>query len=1244
MATVFLHLLNMSLTAGVLVVVVLLLRLAFCKAPRWIHCLLWALVAVRLLCPFTLESSLSLMPDTEAALSVVTGQPSDPQEDVVAPPITDTPVIDTPVVDPPVIDTPVIDTPVIDTPVTDTPVVDPPMTNTPVTPSTPELSVSTPTPEASVDPWQIAVAVASYVWLAGVVLLAAYAVFTTLRLRRRVREAARLTDLVWCCDHIRTPFILGVFRPRVYLPSDLSDAARESVVAHEQAHLHRCDHWWKPLGFLLLTVYWFNPLMWVAYILLFRDIEAACDERVVRNMNADSRRSYSEALLACSAPRRLVSACPLAFGETSVKSRVKSVLSYKKPTIWIIVAALLVSTVAGVCLLTDPKDKPAKEPDSKTDITDQPTNPDEDANSADPTAPLGLTHVIRTGLIDTGFIEYFGSSDVQQITSRTDLLAFLNAHHEEDMHWASVDWQIRDFDQFDDTFFVDNVLLLTYHGTFSGMHTPEVAGYTYSDDGTVLTVEFVEYHPSFVSNDLAAWLMFSGIKKTDLEGVTTITSHLLKEVPTDTYVAAFTEPTEHPETATEKWREFYEDWAGMHLREMLTRLNDGGWEDSVAINRALNFVGCVWIDGNIYYITHQFDGIMSTDGKVGWLTTEESVRVSWLFDREEDPIYQLIAKAKKVDGNHVLMECVESEWLTGDVWVDFSRFSVSTVKIGEHYRIFYDYMEVTDPPRVTPIRVMLAPVNGTTTMNPTVTNSTIIPTKPTTPTNSTIDPTLSNAPHAVPYVASRTFFSYGMLAEDKLDALYQQYAYDRNSGKDLPVIPITSRTQLNAFIEKYKGGFRGGYGLPSLETLSIYGDDFFANHMLLAVYHPYHSAPAYPQIVAIDHNGTDLVTVQLDIHLPWAMNEAVSQNFVLAEVPRDQVANADFRAVIREEKLVTYYWQNYTHPVMAGSGDEFVGSTSGSGWIDGAPWQLVRYITWHKAESTSFKTIGYFSMDDGKRYYVSLDGTTLFDGERIATLNAEQTAMMTKYIRGVAPVKADTYVTGKLVEWNQQSRYMTLEVTKGDSALGKRVRVYTHLMSISNPPAVGNTIAIAYDGFCETGSAYATIYGLFLVGDGNDYIDQGYETGNIPQTETNLEFWIAENVHKFDFSGYQERYGLFGGTDYYGTGYVPTISSDGQQIDPKHCVIYTVTSYPDYADLEKHVTAIEITDPAVYFYGISLDSSFEEFDDALTRQGFTITSAGKVKHTAKKGKCSITMTKDYIRIMVEVENRTGIIF
>lgn len=360
MENVFLHLLNMSLTAAVLVLVVLWLRVIFHRAPRWIHCLLWALVAVRLVCPFTIESNLSLMPEN-IVVSVPENSVIDaPQVEMIHP-----------------------NTSISDASVPDMPVADPNSggsiggtvggsVSTPVVTPTPDASLSATTPEYSADPWQIALAVATYAWLVGVAVLAVYAVVTTLRLRRKVGEAAHLEGNLWHCDHIRSPFILGVFRPRIYLPSDLSGAARDSVIAHEQAHLHRRDHWWKPLGFVLLMVYWFNPLMWVAYVLLCRDIEAACDERVVRDMPTADRKAYSEALLSCSAPRRLVSACPLAFGETSVKSRIKSVLNYKKPTIWIIVAALLASIVAGVCLLTDPKtDRPDTKKPSQSTETDE---------------------------------------------------------------------------------------------------------------------------------------------------------------------------------------------------------------------------------------------------------------------------------------------------------------------------------------------------------------------------------------------------------------------------------------------------------------------------------------------------------------------------------------------------------------------------------------------------------------------------------------------------------------------------------------------------------------------------------------------------------------------------------------------------------------------------------------------------------------------------------------------------------
>lgn len=311
MESVFLHLLNMSVTAGWLVLAVVVLRLVFRRAPKWIHCLLWVLVAVRLLCPVSMESALSLIPSTETVP----------------------------------VDTFLYDTPAIHSGV---PVVDAVVN--------PVISHSfAPRPGDSVNPMQVVSILAANVWVLGMVAMVLYALISTLRLRHRVREAACVRDNVWQCDRIATPFILGVFRPRIYLPTLLGAEEAHSVVAHEQAHLARRDHWWKPLGFLLLTVYWFNPLLWVGYILLCRDIEAACDERVVRDMDTDGRREYSRVLLACSAPRHVIAACPLAFGETGVKTRIKSVLHYKKPAFWLVITALVATVVAAVCLLTNPR-------------------------------------------------------------------------------------------------------------------------------------------------------------------------------------------------------------------------------------------------------------------------------------------------------------------------------------------------------------------------------------------------------------------------------------------------------------------------------------------------------------------------------------------------------------------------------------------------------------------------------------------------------------------------------------------------------------------------------------------------------------------------------------------------------------------------------------------------------------------------------------------------------------------------
>ena len=321
MDAVFLKLLNMSLTASWIVLAVLILRLLLKRAPKWINCLLWGVVGLRLIFPFSIESLFSLIPSAEPL-------PSDL-------PMTQTPAIDS-------------GFEVIDQ------VVNPIIYDS-----------FAPTPTNSANPMQIVIAVAAIVWLCGLVGMIAYGAISYLRLRLRVRASICQDGNVYLCDDIDSPFILGVIRPRIYLPSGMTQEQMGYVIGHERAHLRRLDHVWKPIGFVLLCLHWFNPMLWVAYILLCRDIEKACDEKVIRDMDDESKKGYSETLVACSVHRRAVMACPLAFGEVGVKDRIKSVLHYKKPAFWIILVAVVALVVTGVCFLTDP---PAPENNNPGDI------------------------------------------------------------------------------------------------------------------------------------------------------------------------------------------------------------------------------------------------------------------------------------------------------------------------------------------------------------------------------------------------------------------------------------------------------------------------------------------------------------------------------------------------------------------------------------------------------------------------------------------------------------------------------------------------------------------------------------------------------------------------------------------------------------------------------------------------------------------------------------------------------------
>lgn len=339
MTDIFLGFLNRSLAAGILILAVVLVRLVFKKAPRWLLCALWALAAVRLVCPVSIESVLSLIPSAE---------PVQPEIIVSAQPAITSGI------------------PAVDA------IVNPPL-----------AAAFTPSPAQSANPLQIWTFVAACVWLAGIAALLLYAAVSALRLRLRVRTAVRLEQNVYQSEFVSSPFILGVIRPRIYLPYGLEPDAQAMVLAHERAHLRRGDQLWKPLGYLILTAYWFNPLCWLAYILFCRDIEAACDEKVVRELGEGCKAAYSRALLACSAPKKLITACPLAFGETGVKARIRSVLNYKKPAFWLVLAAVLVSAAVAVCFLTDPKrEDPAQNPPATEEAAAQAPAQTIDASSA----------------------------------------------------------------------------------------------------------------------------------------------------------------------------------------------------------------------------------------------------------------------------------------------------------------------------------------------------------------------------------------------------------------------------------------------------------------------------------------------------------------------------------------------------------------------------------------------------------------------------------------------------------------------------------------------------------------------------------------------------------------------------------------------------------------------------------------------------------------------------------------------
>lgn len=311
MDDVFLKLVNLSISASWLILAVLVLRVVLRKAPKWVMPLLWGVVALRLVCLFSIESALSLIPSAETIPSEIVTETREPV-------LYEQATLD--------------------------------IVTNPTLPSAAEVPVGVSRQQAQVD-----FNIYSVLWLAGMAALLVHALVSAGKLKRKLATAILLRDNIYESEFVDSPFVFGVVKPNIYLPMHMDEGTAAYVIAHEHAHLARRDHWWKVLGYLVLALHWFNPLVWVAYILFCRDIELACDEKVVKGLDGAARADYSQALLSCTAPKRAVAACPLAFGEGNIKTRVKSALHYKKPAFWVAAAAVLAVVIVAVCFLTNPR-------------------------------------------------------------------------------------------------------------------------------------------------------------------------------------------------------------------------------------------------------------------------------------------------------------------------------------------------------------------------------------------------------------------------------------------------------------------------------------------------------------------------------------------------------------------------------------------------------------------------------------------------------------------------------------------------------------------------------------------------------------------------------------------------------------------------------------------------------------------------------------------------------------------------
>ena len=307
----FSNILNISIAASWMVLAVIVLRVLLKRSPKWIHVALWGIVAVRLMFPFSVESPFSLIPSTQTVPSEILRYEGEDLQDSAYLAVITNPIFSS------------------------------------------DVSVEL---GQTVDRVQVHMVNMTLVWLIGIAIMLLYTIISYWNLHRKVEMAVLYKNNIFQSEYVQSPFVLGIIKPKIYLPFHMKEQDMQHVIAHELAHVKRRDHWWKPLGFLLLTLHWFNPLMWLGYVLFCRDIELACDEKVVKELSAEHRADYSQALLNSSVNRYRIAACPLAFGEVGVKTRVKSVLNYKKPAFWMVLLGSAISVVFAVCFLTNPVD------------------------------------------------------------------------------------------------------------------------------------------------------------------------------------------------------------------------------------------------------------------------------------------------------------------------------------------------------------------------------------------------------------------------------------------------------------------------------------------------------------------------------------------------------------------------------------------------------------------------------------------------------------------------------------------------------------------------------------------------------------------------------------------------------------------------------------------------------------------------------------------------------------------------